>query len=85
MTPRGQFSDEELTDLHLEAFLEFEKEQEDKGAIPRSETNLMARFRGFLVFLGAVNLALFVACLTVLLNFIVVRLLLHLDVSRYLG
>lgn len=85
MTAPGRLSDEELTDLHLQAFLEFQREQEENGAIPRSERNVLTRFRGFFVFLGAVNLAFFVACLTVLLNFIVVRILFHLDFSRYLG
>lgn len=85
MIARGSLSDEELTDLHLKAFLEFRQEQEEKGVIPRSEQTVLTRFRGFFVVLGAVNLAFFLACLTILLNFIVVRVLFHLDFSRYLG
>jgi len=85
MTARSRLTDEEMKDLHLEVFLDVQKELEDKGLIPRRERNLLTRFSGLFVFLGAVNLAFFLACLTILLNFIVVRLLLHVDFSRYLG
>jgi hypothetical protein len=85
MTVRGKLSDEELRDLHLEVFLEFQKEQEEKGVIPRSERNVLTRFRGFFEFVGAVQLAFFLACLTILANFVIVRMMFHLDFSRYFG
>lgn len=76
---------EELRDLHLQVFLDVQKELEAKDLIPRRERNFLTRFGGAFVFLGAVNLAFFLACLTILLNFVVVRMLLHVDFSRYLG
>lgn len=85
MTTRSGLTEEELRDLYLQVFLDVQKELEHKELIPRRERNLLTRFRAFFVFLGAVNLAFFLACLTILLNFIIVRLLLHVDFSRYLG
>jgi len=85
MTAPGNVSEVKLNELHLEVFLDVQKELEDKGVIPRRERSILTRLRGFFVYLGAINLAFFLACLTILLNFIVVRMLLHIDFSRYLG
>lgn len=85
MTVPNELSDEDLRDLHLEVFLEFQKEQEDKGVIPRGGQNVLTRFRSVFEVLGAISLAFFLASMTVFLNFFIVRLLFHLDFSRYLG
>jgi len=85
MTTLGNLSEDKLNELHLEVFLDVQKELEDKGVIPRRERNVLTRFGGFFVCLGAINFAFFLASWTILLNFIVVRMLLHIDCSRYLG
>jgi hypothetical protein len=85
MTADDKLSSEELRDLHLEVYVEIQREQEDQGAIPRSEQNVLTRFRWLFEIMGAVQLAFFLACLTILLNFVVVRMLFHIDFSRYFG
>jgi len=82
---RDKLSEEELRDLLLEALIEVEREQEDKGNLTRSGQDVLTRFQGFFELLGAVQLGFLVACLTVLANFVVVRMLFHLDLSRYLS
>lgn len=83
MTEPGKLSDEELRDLLLQVFLEIQKEQEGRGALPRSDQDVLTRFGGFFEMVGAIQVAFFVACLTILMNFVIVRMIFHLDLSRY--
>jgi hypothetical protein len=75
----------ELVELHLRAYLEVQRDQEAQGAMPRSGQDVLSRFRVVFECLGAIQVGLLVACVTILLNFLIVVVLLHLDVSRYLG
>lgn len=59
--------------LLLETYLDFEQ-QHNTGA----ETNILVQMRDKLELAGAIQIGLFVACLTIFLNFLVVNLILHL-------
>jgi len=80
-----RLQDEVRDDLLLRAYSEFRRELEEKGAVPREEKNVLVRFRGVFEFVGALQLGLLTACFTILLNFVIVVMLLHLDLSRYSG
>ena len=81
-TPSG-LRDEERAELLLRAYLEMEREQQERGALPRRRRTVLTRFRLLFECLGAIQIGLLVACLTIFLNFLIVVMLLHLDVSRY--
>lgn len=85
MTDLAQFQDEERTELLLRTYLQFRRELEEKDALPREEKNVLTRFRGEFEFIGALLLGLLTACFTIFLNFVIVVMLLHLDLSRYSG
>lgn len=85
MTEPAGFQEEERADLLLRAYLDFRRELEEKGVVPREEKNVLTRFRGVFEFVGAIQLGLLTACFTILLNFVIVVMLLHLDLSRYSG
>jgi hypothetical protein len=85
VTQPSGLRDGELEELLLRAYLEVQRDQEEKGALPRSGQNVLSRFRVVFECLAAIQLGLLVACVTILLNFLVVVKILHLDVSRYLG
>lgn len=59
--------------LLLETYLDFEQ-QHNAG----DETNILVQMRHKLELAGAIQIGLFVACLTIFLNFLVVNLILHL-------
>lgn len=85
MTEPSGLRDAELEELLLRAYLEVQRDQEAKGAMPRSGRDVLTRFRVLFECLGAIQLGLLVACVTILLNFLIVVKILHVDVSRYLG
>ena len=85
MTEPMGLQDEERADLLLRAYFEFRRELEGKGTVPREEKNVLTRFRGVFEFVGALQLGLLTACFTILLNFVIVVMFLHLDLSRYAG
>lgn len=85
MTEPAGLRDEELEELLLHAYLEVQSDQEAKGAMPRSGETVLTRFRGVFESIGAIQLGLVVACAAILLNFLIVVMLFHLDLSRYLG
>jgi hypothetical protein len=60
-------------------------EQLAKGALPDVDRTVMSRLSGWLALLGAVQLGLLVASFGVFSVFVVTRMILHLDFSRYLG
>ena len=85
MTQHPGLRDGELEDLLLRAYLEVQRDQEAQGALPRSGQNVLTRFRVLFECLGAILLGLLVASFAILVNFVIVVMLLHLDVSRYRG
>ena len=85
MTERPRLRDEEFEALCLRAYFEAGESLEGKGALPRQAENVLARFRSVFEFVGAVQLGLLVASVSVLLNFVIVLMFLHLDVLKYLG
>jgi hypothetical protein len=84
VTAPSSLREEEREQLLLRAYLEMQREQEANGVLPRSGRNVLTRFRRVFECLGALQIGLLVACLTILLNFLIVVMLLHLDASRYL-
>ena len=85
MEPARRLRDEEIEELLLRAYLEVQRDQEAKGAVPRRGRDVLTRFSGVFICLGALQLSLLVACITIVLNFLVIVMLLHLDLSRYVG
>jgi hypothetical protein len=83
VTAPSGLREEERAELLLRAYLEVEREQQERGALPRKRRNVLTRFRPLFECLGAIQLGLLIACLTIFLNFLLVVMLLHLDVSRY--
>lgn len=59
--------------LLLETYLDFEQQHNAAG-----KKNILTRMHHILEFFGAIQLGLFVASLTIFLNFLVVNLILHL-------
>jgi len=80
---RRKTDSEELKELLLTAFLDVQQEQEQRGAQPRRDENVLARFRGVFEFIGAIQLGLLLAAVGVLLVFLVSRMMFHLDLARY--
>ena len=60
-------------------------EQLAQGTLPDVDRTVLSRLSGWLALLGAVQLGLLVASFSVFSIFVVTRLILHLDFSRYLG
>ena len=60
-------------------------EQLAKGTLPDVDRTVLSRLRGLLALAGAVQLGLLVASFSVFSIFVVTRMILHLDFSRYLG
>jgi len=77
--------DAELEELLLRAYLEVQRDQEEKGAMPRRGRDVLTRFRVVFECLGAIQVGLLAACVAILLNFVIVVKVLHVDVSRYVG
>lgn len=77
--------EEERAELLLRTYLEVEREQEAQGVLPRRGKTILRRFRWLFEGLAALQVGFFVACLTLFLNFLIVVMLLHIDVSRYVG
>ena len=83
MTKPDGLREEERLELLLRAYLDVQGEQEVKGVLPRSGENVLTRLRGAFEFVGALQLGLLVACMSILLDFIIVVMIFHLDVARY--
>lgn len=77
--------DAERAELLLRAYLETQREQEASGALPRSGRTVLTRLRPLFECLGAIQVGALIACFTIFLNFLIVVMLLHLDVSRFAG
>jgi hypothetical protein len=77
--------EEERAAVLLRVYLEFKHELEDKGVVLGDVKTVLTRFRGLFEFTGALLLGLLTGCFTIMLNFLIVVMLLHLDVSRYSG
>lgn len=80
MNTYQQMQDENLKQLLLETYLEVEQEQEADLSIPRSDSHSLGRFRRMFELLGAIHLGLLIACLTIFIEFVILRLILHLDI-----
>ena len=60
-------------------------EQLAQGVLPDVDRTVLSRLSGVIAVLGAVQLGLLVAAFGVLSVFVVTRMILHLDFSRYFG
>ena len=63
-------------DALVDAYLELQHDLEALGVIPTPRRNWMAR-RGLLEWLGAVQVAFLVGCLSVFLTFLLLNLMFH--------
>jgi len=60
------------------AYLSVQKRYEDQGVIPKAQESLLSEHKLLLEKMGAVHLGLTVAAFSILFNFVLVNLLLHL-------
>lgn len=72
-------TDETACEILLEAYMQVHDEQEKLGHLPDSRKSFLSRHSTFLQMTGAIHLGLFIASLTILLNYIVLRMILHID------
>jgi hypothetical protein len=70
---------EELRDLLLQTYLEVQEEHETRRGT-RLNNSLVTRYRRTFEFISAVQLGFLVACLSVFIEFVIIRLILHLDI-----
>jgi hypothetical protein len=84
LTAPSNLREEERQELLLRAYLEMQREQQERGALPPSGRNVLTRFRRVFECLGAIQIGLLIACFTIFMNFLIIVMLLHLDMSRYL-
>lgn len=68
-----------MEDILIDAYITCQQEQEDLGNIPRSSDNVLQRYSELFKMMGAIQVGLFMACLTIILNFVIIRMILHLD------
>lgn len=72
-------ADESAHEILLEAYMQVHDEQEKLGHLPDSRKSFLSRHSVFLQMTGAIHLGLFIASLTILLNYIVLRMILHIE------
>lgn len=85
MTVPARLRDAELKELALRVYLEVRSDQESKGVIPRSDRDILSRFHALFEAIGSIQLGLFIACMSILLTYAIVVMILHIDLSRYMG
>lgn len=66
-------------------YLAVEREQRALGRLPAKPTTVLTRAGGALAWVGAVQLGVLIACFGVFAVFVVTRMILHLDLTRYFG
>ncbi len=71
--------DNTAREVLLETYIQVQDEQEKLGHLPDSSDNFLSRHSTLLQMTGAIQLGLLTASLTILLDFIVLRMILHLD------
>jgi len=72
-------TDATVRQILLETYMQVHDEQEKLGRLPDSSDNFLSRHSTFLQMIGAIHLGLLIASLTILLNYIVLRMILHID------
>lgn len=72
-----------LQEILLEAYVECQKDCEGSGKIPHDNTSTLARFTHAYELVGAILFGIFIASLTMLLVFIVTRMVLHLEITLF--
>jgi len=77
--------EEDRRELLWRSYLAVQREQRELGRLPPERPTVLTRIGGLLAVAGAVQLGAFVAIIGVFLVFIVTRLVLHLDLTRYFG
>lgn len=83
MTPPGQLSDRALRELLLQTFLEVQQAEQARGTLPPDRYTLTARLSSVFEYSAAIVLGLLIASGCTMAVFIVTRVLLHVDFSRY--
>ncbi|MEK8051150.1 hypothetical protein AACH10_12940 [Ideonella sp. DXS22W] len=82
MTPPTRRPPQDPRDLLLQTYLEIEAAERASGRLPSGGT-VLTRFRALFEYGCAIVLGLLIASTCVLLVFVVTRVLLHVDFSRY--
>ena len=77
--------DADRREVLLRTYQAVQAEQLAMGTLLDVDRTVLSRLRGLLALAGAVQLGLLVASFSVFSIFVVTRMILHLDFSRYLG
>jgi len=77
--------DDDRREVLWHTYLAVQREQHAQGALPDVDRTVLSRVGGLLAVIGALQLGALVAALGVFAIFIVTRLILHLDFTRYFG
>lgn len=83
MTAPTRLSDADARELLLQTFLEVQQAEQARGTVPGERRTVLGRFRWFFEYACAVMLGLLIASTCMLMVFVVTRVLLHIDFSRY--
>lgn len=81
MSRSAEYLDQGARQELLRAYLLAQRKYEDEGRIPLDRGTILTRYRRFWEALGAIHLGLLIAIMTIVLNFIIVNMLLHLAPS----
>lgn len=73
--------DSHLREDLVTAYLYVQQKCQEEGTIPVDKGNILSRNRGLLEIIGAIHLGLLLAVLSILMSFIVINYLLHLQPS----
>lgn len=79
----GDRKDEVLREILFETYVDCQKECEASGKMPRDDDTALARFRPALELVGAIQLGILIACVTTLINFLITRMVLHIDIPWF--
>jgi hypothetical protein len=78
-------SDDDRREVLWHTYLAVQREQQAAGTLPDVDRTVLSRVGGVLAVVGAVQLGALVASFSVFTIFVVTRMIMHLDFSRYFG
>jgi hypothetical protein len=78
-------SEDDRREVLWRTYQSVQREQHEAGALAEFDRTLLTRLGAVLAFLGAVQLGILMSSVGMLMVYVVTRLILHLDFSRYFG
>lgn len=81
----GVLTDDDRREVLWHTYLAVQREQRAAGQLPDVDRTVLSRVGGVLAVIGAMQLGALVACFSVFAIFVVTRMIMHVDFSRYFG